>query len=123
MENNMRLIKIILAVLALFLIFLLIRQNLDVLNQQVQFKLNLWLHTFQSVSHPLWIILSFVLFLAILGTGLYSLSAVLKLRRINRQLRHELEILKKELQICKPIMASPVDTTIHNTTAPANPEL
>lgn len=116
----MRLIKIILVVVVLFLIFLMIRQNLDILNQQVQFKLNLWVHTFHSVAHPLWIILFFVLFLAILGTGLYSLSAVLKLRRMNRQLRHELEILKKELQICKPIMASPVDTTI-NTTASANP--
>jgi uncharacterized membrane protein YciS (DUF1049 family) len=116
----MRLIKIILTVVVLVLIFLLIRQNLDVLNQQVQFKLNLWVHTFQSVSHPLWIIMIFMLFLAILGTGLYSLSAVLKLRRINRQLRHELDILKKELQTCKPIMASPVDTTINTTTASAN---
>ena len=37
----MRLFKIILAVVVLVLIFLLIRQNLDVLNHQVQFKLNL----------------------------------------------------------------------------------
>jgi uncharacterized membrane protein YciS (DUF1049 family) len=103
----MRHIKFILAVLVLVLVFLLIRQNLDVLNQQVQFRLNLWAHTFQSVSHPLWVILSFTLFIGIFGTGLYSLAAVFKLRQANRQLRHDLEILKSELQTLKPPAATP----------------
>lgn len=115
----MRAIKIILAVVVLVLIFLLIRQNLDVLNQQCQFKLNLGVHTFQSVSHPFWVIFGFALFVGILGTGLYSLSAVLRLRKINRQLRHDLTILKNELEICKPLVPAPVDTT--NTPASPNP--
>ena len=63
----MRLFKIILAVVVLVLTFLLFRQNLDVLNHQVQFKLNLGLFSFQSVSHPLWVILAFTLFIGILG--------------------------------------------------------
>jgi hypothetical protein len=113
----MRLFKIILAVVVLVLIFLLIRQNLDVLNLQVQFKLNLAVHTFQSVSHPLWVILAFTLFIGILGTGLYSLMAVLKLRKINRQLRHDLELLKSELQTLRPQTPTPVvDTTTASPT-------
>ncbi len=111
----MRAIKIILAVVVLVLIFLLIRQNLDVLNQQCQFKLNLWVHTFQSVSHPLWIVFIFALFLGILGTGLYSLSAVLRLTKDNRRLRHELDILKSELELCKPVEPTPAEA------APASP--
>ena len=107
----MRLFKIILAVLVPVLIFLLIRQNLDVLNQQVQFKLNLAVYTFQSVPHPLWVIITFTLFIGILGTGLYSLMAVFKLRKTNRQLHHDLEILKSELQTLTPQMTHPDSET------------
>lgn len=107
----MRLFKIILTVVVLVLIFLLFRQNLDVLNHQVQFKLNLAVITFQSVSHPLWVILAFTLFIGILGTGLYSLLAVLKLRKTNQQLRHDLELLKSELHTLKPQMETPVANT------------
>ena len=59
--------KAIMVVVVLVLIFLLFRQNLDVLNHQVQFKLNLGLFSFQSVSHSLWVILAFTLFIGILG--------------------------------------------------------
>ena len=103
----MRLFKIILAVVVPVLTFLLFRQNLDVLNHQVQFKLNLGLFSFQSVSHPLWVILAFTLFIGILGTGLYSLLAVIKLRQTNRQLHHDLELLKSELHTLKPQMETP----------------
>ncbi len=107
----MRKFKIILAVVVLILTFLLIRQNLDVLNHPVQFKLNLGLFSFQSVSHPLWLILTFTLFIGILVTGLYSLLAVLKLRQTNRQLHHDLELLKSELHTLKPQMETPVANT------------
>jgi hypothetical protein len=113
--------KIILAVVVLVLIFLLIRQNLDVLNQQVQFKLNLGIRTFQSVNHSLWVILAFTFFIGILATGLYSLMAVFKLRQTNRQLQHELQILKSELQTIKPQMATPVDTGMETAAASSNP--
>jgi hypothetical protein len=117
----MRHFKIILAVVVLVLNFLLIRQNLDVLNQPVQFKLNLGILSFQSVNHSLWVILTFTLFIGILGTGLYSLLAVFKLRQANRQLHHDLEILKSELQTLKPQMASPVDTTPETAPASSHP--
>jgi hypothetical protein len=111
----MRLFKFILVVLVLVLGFLLIRQNLDVLNHEVQIKLNLFVHTFQSIPHPLWVLLAFTLFIGILGTGLYSLMAVLKLRQTNRQLRHDLELLKSELHTLKPPTETPSPT--HNVTA------
>jgi lipopolysaccharide assembly protein A len=103
----MRLVKIVLAVLALTLTFLFFRQNLDVLSQSVQFKLNLWIRTFQSVSHPLWVLLAFTLFIGVLGTGLYSLAAVLRLSKTNRQLQHDLDILKQELATLRPSAATP----------------
>lgn len=103
--------KAIMVVVVLVLTFLLFRQNLDVLNHQVQFKLNLGLFSFQSVSHSLWVILGFTLFIGILGTGLYSLLAVLKLRQTNRQLHHDLELLKSELHTLKPQMETPVANT------------
>ena len=102
----MRHFKLILVVVVLVLIFLLIRQNLDTLNHQVQFKLNLGLLSFQSVNHSLWVILIFTLFIGILGTGLYSLLAVFKLRQANRQLHQDLEILKSELHTLKPQMTT-----------------
>lgn len=117
----MRFFKIILAVVVLGLIFLLIRQNLDVLNQQCQFKLNLGLRSFQTVSHPFWIIFGFALFIGILGTGLYSLSAVHRLRKDNRQLRRELTMLKSELETCKPIIKDSIETPGTITTASLNP--
>jgi uncharacterized integral membrane protein len=115
----MRAIKIILAVVVLLLVFLLIRQNIDVLNQQCQFRLNLWVHQFTSVSHPFWVIILFVLFVGILGTGLYSLTAVLRLRQTNRQLHHDLMILKNELEVCRPLIKDTAETTA--TPASPNP--
>lgn len=111
----MRVFKIILVVAILVIVFLLIRQNMDVLSQQCQFKLNLGLFSFQSVSHPVWVIFLFALLLGIVVTGLYSLVAIFRLRKDNRQLNHELTILKSELETIKPVMPTPAEA------APASP--
>lgn len=92
----MRYLKIGLPVLVVILIFSLIRQNLEVFNHQFEFRLNLILFTLQSAPHRLWVILIYTLFLGIFGTGLYSLVEVMKLKQANRQLRHDLELLKSE---------------------------
>ena len=115
----MRAIKIILAVVVLVLIFLLIRQNIDVFNQQCQFRLNLGVHTFQSVSHPFWVIFIFALLLGILGTGSVQPVGSSQTAQTNRQLRHDLMILKNELEICRPLIKDTVDTTAPE--ASANP--
>lgn len=99
------------------LTLLLIRQNLEVLNQKVQFKLNLLLFTLQSAPHSLWVILTFTLFIGVLATGLYSLVAVFKLKAANRQLQHDLDLLKSELHTIKP-----AHETAETHSAPAAPE-
>lgn len=93
----MRYLKIILPLVVLFLILLLVRQNVEVFNHEVQFRLNLLLFTLQSAPHRLWVILLYTLFLGIFGTGLYSLVEVVRLKQVNRQLRHDLELLKSEM--------------------------
>jgi hypothetical protein len=113
----MRHLKIILALVVLVLNFLLIRQNFDVLTQPVQFRLNLGIFSFQSVNHSLWVILAFTLFIGILGTGLYSLMAVLKLRQANRQLHHDLELLKSELHTLSPQTGTSAATGMETGTA------
>ncbi|HAY21787.1 MAG TPA: hypothetical protein DCY27_06400 [Desulfobacterales bacterium] len=97
----MRLVKVVLVLLVLFIGFLLVRQNHDVLTQTAQFKLNLYIISFQSAPHSLWVLLTFALFLGIFGTGLYTLLGLLKQRQANRQLRHDLEVLKSEIQTIK----------------------
>lgn len=98
----MRSLKIALPLVVVILILLLVRQNLDVFNQQVEFRLNLLLFSLQSAPHRLWVILLYTLFLGIIGTGLYSLVEVIKLKQVNRQLRHDLELLKSEMHTLHP---------------------
>lgn len=98
----MRFLKIALPLGVVLLILLLVRQNVEVFNHQVEFRLNLLLFSFQSAPHRLWVILLYTLFLGIIGTGLYSLVEVVKLKQVNRQLRHDLELLKSELHTLHP---------------------
>lgn len=98
----MRLLKIGLLALVVILILVLIRQNQEVFNHQVEFRLNLLLFTLQSAPHRLWVMLLYTLLLGIVGTGLYSLVEVVKLRQANRRLRHDLELLQSEIHTLNP---------------------
>ncbi len=93
----MRYLKAGSVVLVVLLLLLFVRQNVEVFNQQFTFRLNLGLFSLHSAPHRLWVILLYTLFLGIVGTGLYSLVEVVKLRQANRQLRHDLELLKSEI--------------------------
>ena len=111
----MRALKIGLPVVVVLLLLLLVRQNLEVFNHQVEFRLNLLAFTLRSAPHRLWVILLYTLLLGVVGTGLYSLVEVVKLRRANRQLRHDLEMLKSEMQtlhgeVQEPPAASPASS-------------
>lgn len=106
----MRPLKIALPLVVVILILLLVRQNLEVFNHQVEFRLNLLLFTLQSAPHRLWVILLYTLFLGIIGTGLYSLVEVMKLKQVNRQLRHDLELLKSEVHTLRPEPEQPAAT-------------
>ncbi len=106
----MRYLKIGLPIFVVLLVLLLIRQNIEVFNHQFEFRLNLWLVTLQSAPHRVWVILLFTLLLGVVGTGLYSFVEVVKLRQANRQLRHDLELLKSEIQTLRPEAAHPSTT-------------
>jgi putative membrane protein len=114
----MRYLKIILPLMVLFLILLLVRQNVEVFNHEVQFRLNLLLFTLQSAPHRLWVILLYTLFLGIVGTGLYSLVEVVRLKQANRQLRHDLELLKSEMQTLHPEPSQPAASQAPGASAP-----
>ncbi|MGQ9920619.1 MAG: hypothetical protein ACUVRZ_04735 [Desulfobacca sp.] len=93
----MRYLKIILPLGVFFLLLLLVRQNVEVFNHEVQFRLNLLFFSLQSAPHRLWVILLYTLFVGIFGTGLYSIVEVMRLKQVNRQLRHDLELLRSEI--------------------------
>ncbi|MBM4286678.1 MAG: DUF1049 domain-containing protein [Deltaproteobacteria bacterium] len=116
----MRYFKLILAALAALLGFLLIRQNMDVLTQELQFRLNLYFWTFESSGHQLWILLVFFLFVGFFVTGLYSLMGLLRMRRTNHQLHHDLEVLRKELQVMQA-QAARTGPEAEESAAPQSP--
>jgi len=94
----MRFFKVIFASLLTILGIVFIVHNLEVLRQTVQFKFDIYFHTFHSAPVTLWILLLFVFFLGVVTSALYGVFELLKQRRTIRQLRHNLEILGSELK-------------------------
>jgi len=64
----------------------------------VSLKLDLYATTFQSPDMHLWVIILFAFFLGVFTTSLYGLYELFQQRRTIRQLRHNLEILARELK-------------------------
>ena len=63
----MRFFKVIFGALLTILGIIFIINNLEVLQQKVQFKFDIYLHTFHSAPVTLWILILFVFFLGVLG--------------------------------------------------------
>jgi uncharacterized integral membrane protein len=94
----MRFVKVIISTVIVLLGIVFIIENLEVLKQAVRLRLDLYLTTFQSPDVPFWIIILFCFFLGVLTTSLYGVYELYKQRQTIRQLRHNLEILAKELK-------------------------
>ncbi len=94
----MRFIKVIFGALLTILGIIFIINNLEILRQQVQFKFDIYLHTFHSAPISLWVLILFIFFLGVLTAALYGIFEVLQQRRTIRQLRHNLEILSSEME-------------------------
>jgi uncharacterized integral membrane protein len=94
----MRFVKVIFSTVIVLLGIVFIIENLETLKQVVRLKLDLYFFTFQSPDVHLWIIILFCIFLGVLTTSLYGLYELYKQRQTIRQLRHNLEILAKELK-------------------------
>ncbi len=97
----MRLFKLVLALLVLLLLILFVRQNWEVLTQKAAFRLDLYVKSFESPPHEFWKLILFSLFLGSLGTALYSLQRLWRERSLNRQLRQDLELLRREVEVVK----------------------
>jgi uncharacterized integral membrane protein len=94
----MRFLRIIFSSLLIIFAIVFIIQNLEVLTQKVQLKLDLHYRTFESTQINLWILILFTFFLGIFTASLYGIYELLRQRRTIRQLRHNLEILGQEIK-------------------------
>ena len=94
----MRFLKIIFASLLIIFAIVFIIQNLEVLTQKVQLKLDLHYRTFESTQINLWILVLFTFFLGVFTASLYGIYELFKQRQTIRQLRHNLEVLAQELK-------------------------
>ena len=94
----MRFVKIIISTVIVLLGIVFIIENLEVLKQPVSLVLNLYLVRFQSPDVYLWVLILFAYFLGVLTTALYGLYEHYIQRQTIRQLRHNLDILAKELK-------------------------
>jgi len=94
----MRFVKVIFSTVIVLLGIVFIIENLDILKHAVRLKLDLYFITFQSPDMHLWILVLFTFFLGVFTTSLYGLYELYQQRRTIRQLRHNLEILAKEIK-------------------------
>ncbi|MFA5110275.1 MAG: LapA family protein [Desulfobaccales bacterium] len=94
----MRFVKIIISTVIVLLGIVFIIENLEMLKHTVRIKLDLYVTTFQSPDINLWVIILFTFFLGVFTTSLYGLYELYKQRQTIRQLRHNLDILARELK-------------------------
>jgi len=94
----MRFVKVIISTVIILLGIIFIIENLEVLKQPVSLKLNLYVVSFQSPDMHLWILVLFAFFLGVFTTSLYGIYELYQQRQTTRQLRHNLDILAKELK-------------------------
>jgi len=94
----MRFIKIIISTVIVLLGIVFIIENLDMLRHTVRMQLDFYFFTFQSPEVQLWVIILFCFFLGVFTTSLYGMYELYKGRQTIRQLRHNLDILAKELK-------------------------
>jgi uncharacterized integral membrane protein len=94
----MRFVKIIISTIIVLLGIVFIIENLDMLRHAVRIHLDFYFFTFQSPDVQLWVIILFCFFLGVFTTSLYGIYELVKGRQTIRQLRHNLEILARELK-------------------------
>jgi uncharacterized membrane protein (DUF106 family) len=94
----MRFVKVIFSTVIVLLGIVFIIENLEVLKQAMRLKLDLYVVTFQSPDVYLWVLVLFAFFLGVITTALYGIYDHYTNRQTIRQLRHNMQILAKELK-------------------------
>jgi uncharacterized integral membrane protein len=94
----MRFVKVIFSTVIILLGVVFIIENLEVLKQAVRLKLELYFVTFQTPDVYLWVLVLFSFFLGVITTALYGVYDNYQQRQTIRQLRHNQELMAKELK-------------------------
>jgi len=94
----MRFIKVIFSTVIVLLGIVFIIENLEVLKQAVRLKLDLYFITFQTPDVYLWVLVLFSFFLGVITTALYGVYDNYQQRQTSRQLRHNQELMARELK-------------------------
>ena len=105
----MRFVKVIFSTVIVLLGIVFIIENLEVLKYTVRLKLDLYFITFQTPDVYLWVLVLFSFFLGVITTALYGLYDHYQQRQTIRQLRHNQELMAREMkQASAPAQASAV---------------
>jgi uncharacterized integral membrane protein len=115
----MRFVKIIISTVIVLLGIVFIIENLDMLKQAVRIRMDLYFITLQSPDVYLWVIILFCFFLGVFTTSLYGIYELVKSRQTIRQLRHNLEILARELKQASATAESSVTAPESRVVPPA----
>jgi hypothetical protein len=94
----MRFVKVIISTVIALLGIVFIIENLEMLKLGVRLKLDLYLITLETPDVHLWVIVLFTFFLGVFTTCLYGIYEHYKQRQTIRHLRHNMEIMAKELK-------------------------
>jgi uncharacterized integral membrane protein len=94
----MRFIKIIVSTLIVILGIVFIIENLGMLEHSVQIRLDLYFVTLQTPHMHLWVLVLFAFFLGVFTASLYGIYELYQNRQTIRQLRHNLDIMARELK-------------------------
>ena len=94
----MRFLKVIFSTVIILLGIVFIIENLEPLKHPVSLKLDLYLASFQSPDVYLWVLVLFSLFIGVVTASLYGIYGHYQQRQTIRQLRHNQEIMARELK-------------------------
>ena len=94
----MRFVKVIFSTVIVLLGIVFIIENLEVLKQPVSLILNLYVVNFRSPDVYLWVLVLFAFFLGVITTALYGVYDNYLQRQTIRQLRHNQELMARELK-------------------------
>jgi uncharacterized integral membrane protein len=94
----MRFIKVIIATAIVLLGIVFIIENLEMLKLPIKLRLDLHFLRLESPDIHLWVIILFCVFLGVFTASLYGIYEILTQRKTIRQLKHNLDILARELK-------------------------
>ena len=94
----MRFLKIILFTAIVILAIVFIIQNLQIFQNTVKVRINLYLLHAESPDMPLWVIILFTFFLGVFTASLYGIYEIVVQRRTIKRLRYNMEIMARELK-------------------------